>query len=241
MTFLSVPLPPRGAPILALCAALLIAPLATSAASTPADAAPPAGAAVQPLDQLHQFLAQASSARGDFTQQSPGQKALSGGGAPAKPVAPVISRGSFEFLRPGKFRWTYRVPYEQLIVSDGQHLYFYDKDLNQVTRRALAGALPASPASILFGSNDFERDFVVENDGTQEGIAWIKATPRARDALFERIRIGFQGGMPVAMQLRDSFGQTTQLAFDHVQRNPVLPAADFQFVPAPGVDVLDER
>ena len=192
------------------------------------------------LEQLHAFLSQTTSARGDFTQQTPGPRSQTAAGA-SVPGKPVVSHGGFEFQRPGRFRWTYRSPYEQLIVSDGQHLFLFDKDLNQVTKKKLSGALPASPASILFGSNDFEHDFTVADDGTQDGIDWIRATPNSKDSLFERIRIGFQNGMPVAMQLRDSFGQTTDLAFDHVQRNPVLAADRFAYTPPPGVDVLEER
>ncbi len=194
-----------------------------------------------PVDQLHEFLTQTRSARGDFTQQDPPQRAISANGAAAAPARPALSHGSFEFLRPGRFRWTYRSPYEQLIVSDGVTLYLYDKDLNQVTKRRLAGSLPASPASILFGSNDFEHDFKVENDGTKDGVDWIKATPNGKDSLFERIRIGFAGGLPVAMQLRDSFGQSTTLAFDHLERNPVLPGERFRYTPPPGVDVLEDQ
>lgn len=198
-----------------------------------------AQALAEPIDQLRQFLAHTTSARGDFTQRSQRQAAgtLNGG----KAAAWEVSRGSFEFLRPGKFRWTYSTPYEQLIVSDGEHLFLYDKDLNQVTVKKLAGALPASPASILFGSNDFERDFKVQNDGGANGIDWIRATPNGTDSLFAVIRIGFREGMPVAMQLRDSFGQTTQLAFDHLQRNPPLSIERFHFTPPPGVDVLEEQ
>ena len=192
------------------------------------------------VDQLHAFLAQTSSARGDFTQQSPGPRSQTASGA-STAGKPLVSRGDFEFQRPGRFRWTYRTPYEQLIVSDGKNLYLYDKDLNQVTRKKLAGALPASPASILFGSNDFERDFSVANDGIQDGVEWIRATPNSKDSLFERIRIGFRNGMPAAMQLRDSFGQSTELAFDHVQRNPVLGPERFSYTPPAGVDVLEER
>jgi len=196
------------------------------------------GARAEPIDQLRQFLAQTTTARGDFTQQSPRPNA--GAAANGAAAAVMVSRGSFEFLRPGKFRWTYRTPYEQLIVSDGEHLFLFDKDLNQVSKKKLAGALPASPASILFGSNDFERDFKVQNDGSSGGIDWIRATPNGKDSLFESIRIGFQAGMPVAMQLRDSFGQSTELAFDHVQRNPALSSERFRYTPPPGVDVLEE-
>ncbi|MBU6503489.1 MAG: outer membrane lipoprotein chaperone LolA [Burkholderiales bacterium] len=198
------------------------------------------GAHATPTDQLHAFLARTSSARGDFTQQTPGQRSVSASGASVA-GKPVISHGNFEFQRPGRFRWTYTAPYEQLIVSDGQHLFLFDKDLNQVTKKKLAGALPASPASILFGSNDFEHDFTVHDDGIQGGVEWIRATPNARDSLFENIRIGFQDGMPVAMQLRDSFGQATELSFEHVQRNPALAADRFVFTPPKGVDVLEDR
>ena len=197
------------------------------------------GTRAAPVDQLRQFLAQTSSARGDFTQQS--QRQTPGAAANGAGGTWVVSHGSFEFLRPGKFRWTYRTPYEQLIVSDGEHLFLYDKDLNQVTKKKLTGALPASPASILFGSNDFERDFTVQNDGGDNGIDWVRATPNGKDSLFSSIRIGFHDGMPVAMQLRDSFGQSTQLAFDHLQRNPALSSDLFRFTPPPGVDVLEER
>ena len=194
-----------------------------------------AAALAEPIDQLRQFLAQTTSARGEFTQQSQRQ------GASASKGAWELSRGSFEFLRPGKFRWTYSSPYEQLIISDGVHLFLYDKDLNQVTIKKLAGALPASPASILFGSNDFERDFKVQNDGETDGIDWIRAIPSGKESLFASIRIGFRDSMPVAMQLRDSFGQSTQLAFEHLQRNPALTSERFRYTPPPGVDVLEEQ
>ena len=199
-----------------------------------------AGTAVraEPIDQLHQFLTQTASARGDFTQQS---AAKGGANQAAATTPPSVSHGDFEFLRPGKFRWTYRSPYEQLIISDGASLFVYDKDLNQVTKRRLSGALPASPASILFGSNDFERDFKVDNDGSSDGIEWVRATPTAKDSVFERIRIGFQSGLPVAMELRDSFGQSTRLSFEHIQRNPSLGSDRFAFTPPPGVDLLEDR
>ena len=211
------------APLLALLAALACAPAQSA-----------------PLDQLHAFLNGTTSSRGDFTQQSPGPRAQTASGT-STTGKPLVSHGSFEFQRPGRFRWTYSAPYEQLIVSDGKSLYLFDKDLNQVTKKKLAGALPASPASILFGSNDFEHDFSVADDGTKDGIEWIRAIPNSKDSLFERIRIGFQNGLPAAMQLRDSFGQSTELSFDHVQRNPALAPDRFTFTPPAGVDVLEDK
>jgi outer membrane lipoprotein carrier protein len=197
-----------------------------------------AGAAsADALDQLHQFLGQTQSAKGRFSQKSPAQT-----GAPkGQTAANAQSQGSFEFQRPGRFRWTYEQPYSQLIISDGKTLSLYDRDLAQVTQRQLTGALPASPASILFGSNRLEDDFTVSADGEDHGVAWLLAKPKGRDGVFDRVRIGFQNGLPVAMQLHDTFGQLTELQFTQVQSNPVLPADHFHFVVPPGVDVLKDR
>ena len=149
--------------------------------------------------------------------------------------------GTFVFARPGKFRWSYDKPFEQVIVADGEKLYLYDKDLNQVTVRKLGAALPASPASILFGANDFERDFEVKDAGVRDGVSWVAATPRAKDTPFERIEIGLRDGQLAGMLLRDSFGQTSNLAFAKVERNPKVDPQLFRFTPPKGADVLEDR
>ena len=118
------------------------------------------------LDQLRSFLTQTNSARGDFVQRvTPRQ-----GGKPQ-----TAATGRFVFQRPGKFRWTYEKPYEQLIVADGQRLVLFDKDLNQVTVKKLQASLPSSPASILFGSNEFEKEFEV-SDATWANYQKWRAT-----------------------------------------------------------------
>jgi outer membrane lipoprotein carrier protein len=192
--------------------------------------APPAWAAGA-VDALRAFLAQTKTARGEFTQQ------VSRGQTQAAPP----SGGAFYFERPGKFRWVYARPYEQVLVADGARLYLYDKDLNQVTVKRIAAALPASPASILFGGADFERDFAVADGATRDGVDWLTATPRARDSQFERIEIGFRDGLPAAMVLADSFGQVSRLTFTRFERNPALDPALFRFVAPAGADVLEER
>lgn len=183
------------------------------------------------IDQLRSFLSQTKTARGEFTQ-----RVTSRAGATAQ-----NSTGRFVFQRPGKFRWVYDKPYEQIIVADGDRLFLYDKDLNQVTVKKLAGAIPASPASILFGSNEFEKEFEVADAGSRDGLEWIVAKPRAKDSPFERIEIGFRDGLPAAMKLTDSFGQTSLLRFAKVERNPKVDAEAFRFTPPPGADVLEDR
>jgi outer membrane lipoprotein carrier protein len=183
------------------------------------------------VDALREFTRDAKTGRAAFTQV-----VTSPDGAKKK-----SSSGSFEFSRPNRFRFAYAKPYEQVIVADGETLHLFDKDLNQVTVKKLAGAIPASPASILFGSNQFEKDFEVRDGGMRDELEWIVATPRAKDTPFEKIEIGFRDGLPAAMQLVDSFGQTSQLRFSKVERNPVVDAQTFRFTPPPGADVLDSR
>lgn len=180
------------------------------------------------LDQLRSFLTQTTSARGEFVQRV------------SRNTSAQQSSGRFVFQRPGRFRWSYEKPYEQLIIGDGERLTIFDKDLNQATIRKLQAALPSSPASILFGSNDFEREFDVTELGARDGLEWIRARPKAKDTPFERIEIGFRDGLPGGMLLVDNFGQTTTLTFAKVERNPKLEPDAFRFTPPKGADVLTE-
>lgn len=148
--------------------------------------------------------------------------------------------GAMQFSRPGKFRWVYEKPYEQLIVSDGSQLWIYDKDLSQVTVRPLDRALGSSPAALLAGKNVIEENYTLNDAGTQEGLEWVEAVPKTRDTAFERVRIGFGKGGLEAMELKDQFGQTTVIKFANVVRNPKLPPETFSFAPPPGADVIRE-
>jgi outer membrane lipoprotein carrier protein len=152
--------------------------------------------------------------------------------------APARSSGNFAFLRPGKFRWAYEKPYQQLIVGDGEKLWFYDKDLNQVTVKKLDNALGATPAAILAGSNDFAKNFTLEDLGESDGMEWLSAKPKSRDTNFDAIKMGFKGADLAAMELHDTFGQTTLLKFSHIERNPALSENTFRFVPPAGADVV---
>jgi len=184
------------------------------------------------LDQFKSFVAGTKSAKGDFTQQQLG-KPKSGKAAP-------VSSGTFVFARPGKFIWTYQKPYEQLLQADGDTLYIYDKDLNQVTTRKLGNALGSSPAAILFGSNDLEKNFTLTEAGERDGAEWLTAVPKAKDTTFEQIGIGLKGGVPVAMELKDQFGQVSLLKFTSFQRNPALGAQQFSFSVPKGADVVKQ-
>jgi outer membrane lipoprotein carrier protein len=184
------------------------------------------------LDQFKSFVAGTKAARGEFTQTQQ-RKSATG-------KTPPVSSGTFVFARPGKFIWTYRKPYEQVLQADGETMYIYDKDLNQVTTRKLGNALGSSPAAILFGSNDLEKNFTLADAGTRDGLEWLTATPKAKDTTFAEIGIGLKDGVPQAMELKDAFGQTSVLKFTSFQRNPSLGATHFKFEVPKGADVVNQ-
>ncbi len=148
--------------------------------------------------------------------------------------------GTMQFSRPGKFRWEYDKPFEQTIVSDGSRVWLYDKDLNQVTVRRFDRALGSSPAALLAGSNEIEKSYTLTGLGSQEGLDWLEAVPRAQDTAFEKIKLGFgKSGLEV-MELRDQFGQVTVIKFSTIERNAKLPPEAFRFTPPKGADVISE-
>ncbi|HSN40009.1 MAG TPA: outer membrane lipoprotein chaperone LolA [Burkholderiales bacterium] len=182
------------------------------------------------VDTLKAFLDQTTSAKARFAQMvlDRNMKKLQ------------QATGTMQFLRPGKFRWEYDKPYEQTIVGDGEKLWIYDKDLNQVTVRKLDRALGSSPAALLAGSNAIEKNYTLTNLGNQEGLDWLEAVPKTQDTAFERIRLGFGKAGLEAMELRDQFGQITIIKFADVERNLKLAPGIFRFAPPQGADVITE-
>jgi outer membrane lipoprotein carrier protein len=180
------------------------------------------------LDALHSFIAATDSAQGKFVQKVYDRKHK----------LTQEAGGTLAFSRPGKFRWAYAKPYAQLIVGDGDKVWVYDEDLNQVTVRQLDRALGSTPAALLAGSNEIERAFRLSDLGEKEGLEWVEARPREKESNFESIRMGFGSSGLEVMELADSFGQTTVLKFTGLRRNPALDPDLFRFVPPKGADVI---
>ena len=199
----------------ALGAALLVSAVLANAAST---------------DRLRTFVEQTRSASAEFSQT-----VVDRGGKRIQQA-----NGNLQFSRPGKFRWTYRAPYEQLIVGDGTKLWIFDKDLNQVTARKLDDALGASPAALLAGDNAIEKNFNLKNVAAKDGLEWLEATPKSNETTFEQIRMGFKGADLDTMELKDQFGQLTVIHFTDLKRNPALSPDLFTFTPPQGADVIGE-
>ena len=181
------------------------------------------------IDKLKEFVASTHSAQADFTQVVLDQN--------GKRLQSAC--GIMQFQRPGKFRWTYQKPYEQIIVGDGEKFWLYDVDLNQVTVKKLDAALGSSPAALLSGNNEIERDFTLKESGSQDGLDWLQAISKTQDSGFEKILMAFNAQAElVIMELNDAFGHKTVLRFSNMQRNPKLSAQQFQFMPPKGADVL---
>lgn len=180
------------------------------------------------LDELHAFLEGTKTAQGSFRQVVVNRDGRT----------TQTASGTFAFARPGKFRWTYDKPFDQLIVGDGEKVWVYDRDLNQVIVRKLDAALGATPAALLAGDNALERNFTLVAGGEGDGVEYVSATPKSADSQFRRIRLGFADDLPRNMKLTDAFGQTTDLTFSDVRRNPKLPSDTFRFTLPVGADVV---
>jgi len=148
--------------------------------------------------------------------------------------------GSMQLQRPDKFRWDYNKPYMQEIVGDGEKVWLFDPELNQVTVRTMSKALGSSPAALLADSADLEKSFVLKDANRQDDLEWVLATPKDNESGFERVFLGFKGDFLNKMELHDSFGHTTVIKFSRLERNPKLAVQDFRFVPPAGADVVGE-
>lgn len=195
------------------------------------------------LSSLELFIRGTASGRADFTQvvTSPPRE-----GQAARTRS---SSGTFEFVRPSRFRFNYRKPFEQILVADGQTLWLYDADLNQVTARAQSSALGSTPAALIAAAPNLQAlqaEFTLANAPERDGLQWVSATPKARDSQLQSIRVGLReadkGGARTAelaaLEIIDSFGQRSVLSFSRVQVNPAIPAETFRFKPPAGADVI---
>ena len=181
------------------------------------------------MDDFKAFLTGTQSARADFSQSV----------YDIKGKQSQQAKGTLAFVRPGKFRWTYIKP-AQLIVGDGVKVSFFDEDLNQVTVRKLEKAFASTPAALLAGKSEVEAAFTLVAGGEAEGMGWVNAEPKSKDAGIEKVRLGFAKGQLAAMELFDAFGNRTRLDFTKFERNPKIDAKEFVFVAPKGADVISE-
>lgn len=181
------------------------------------------------VESLREFVRDVKTARAQFTQT-----VSSPDGARKR-----ISSGSFAFQRPDRFRFAYEKPYQQLIVGDGQKVWLFDADLNQVTVRAADKAVGGTPAALLAGGG-LERDFNLKAQPAADGLDWVLATPKAAEGTVRQLRVGFKGRELAALEITDSFGQRSLLQFSGLQQGLVLPAETFRFEPPKGAELMTQ-
>jgi len=190
----------------------------------------PASAAT-PEQRLKSFLAKATTLQANFTQVQVDEKGNLG----------KRSTGVFYLQRPGKFRWNYQKPYDQQIVSGAGKVWFYDKDLEQVTAKKLTQAIGSTPALLLTGDVPLEKNFTIENQSDEEGIAILKLIPKSEESGFKYVQIGLENNSLVGMELSDNFGQLTRIYFENLKTGLRLDPALFDFTAPPGVDVFEDK
>jgi outer membrane lipoprotein carrier protein len=182
------------------------------------------------LDRLRAFVRDTQTARAQFTQTVVDKNGR----------AMKSANGTFELSRPGKFRWIVEKPYKQLLVGDGQRVWVFDEDLNQVIVRKVGDALGGTPAALLSGNQDVEHAFTWADLPAADGLEWLGATPLNPDAAFTEIRIGFDPKGLAALEIVDAFGQRSLVRFTNVERNPKFPPDLFRYVPPKGADVIGD-
>jgi outer membrane lipoprotein carrier protein len=189
------------------------------------------------LETLENFVKSAHSGRAEFTQ------VVTAPGRDGQAARSKTSSGTFEFLRPNRFRFDYRKPFEQTIVADGQTLWLYDADLNQVTARKQAQALGSTPAALVAASpdvNSLRKDFNLEAVADKDGLQWVQATPKTKDGQLTLVKIGFRGNDLAQLEILDSFGQRSLITFTRMELNGNVSADKFQFKPPKGADVVKQ-
>ncbi len=188
------------------------------------------------LKDLEQFLREVGSARASFTQVVTSPRRSGETVARSK-----TSSGRFEFLRPNRFRFEYTKPFEQTIVADGQTLWLYDADLNQVTAREQQAVLGSTPAALIAAGTDLRalsEVFDLKSAPARDGLEWLEARPRSKDGQLQSVRVGFRQGQLTVLEIADSLGQRSVLTFSQWQGNAPLKAEQFRFQPPAGADVI---
>lgn len=191
------------------------------------------------LQMLSQFVRTVQSGRAQFTQS------VTPPAREGQQVRTRISSGTFEFVRPNRFRFDYTKPFVQTLVADGQTLWFHDHELNQVTARKLGATLQGTPVALIASASDLRAlqvDFELTVQAPADGLQWVLAQPRSREGQLQSLRIGLRMGSVgvelAALDILDALGQRSLMQFSRFEPQAVIAAQRFQFALPPGVDLI---
>lgn len=150
------------------------------------------------------------------------------------------SSGQLWMHKPGRFRWQYLLPYEQLIVSNSVLLWVYEPDLEQATVRPLDSSMSQTPAVLLSGNQPLSESFDIVFSGHHDNSDYFHLTPKKQDSGYSGIIMVMQGSLLQRMELEDDLGQVTRFIFKNMKTNISIAANMFTFVAPAGVDVIGD-
>jgi outer membrane lipoprotein carrier protein len=191
---------------------------------------PPVAHAEKSPDSVQSFFRDLQTLQADFDQQV----------IDANNKTIQSSQGHMWIRRPGRFRWDYITPYRQQLIADGEHLWSYDEDLEQVTVQPAAEVLTSTPAMLLSGDQPLEKVFLIEAVEMSDDKQHVRLIPRSDDSNVIELQLFFSGGMLARIEAQDSFGNTTIFSFTQLVRNPKLDQDVFSFTPPAGADVVGD-
>lgn len=180
-------------------------------------------------DELNKFTKGMTSASAAFTQQVFTQNGK----------LKESAQGGLAMQQPRLFRWVYTKPYPQTVVADGKKIWIYEPDLKQATVRQQGPEEANSPLAVLINPALLDKQFVVAEAGTSNGLKWLTISPRkGTEAPFSTAKLGFNNGLLSRLDFTDTLGQRTQISFSHWKRNVKMSPSNFKFTPPKGVDVI---
>lgn len=195
----------------------------TATAAQPADDAAPAGA-----DRLREYIAAGEVNFANFVQS-----VYSESGELVRK-----SSGRVTLAPPNRFRWVYTDPFPQLIVSNGDELFIYDEDLEQVTIYDSGSALRSSPIMLFRDPESLERSFEITSLESGDGYDWVELRPRAEDADFDAVYVALDPIGLRVLEMRDKLGRATQIRINQLEVSRSVADGVFEFEIPRGIDVI---
>lgn len=180
------------------------------------------------IESLKSFNNTVKNFSGNFTQTIKNAKSTK------------TSTGTFSILRPGYFKWNYQKPEKQLIIADGKHIWLYDEELAQVTKRNQSESINSTPAAILSDKKALDANYTLANSGEKDNVFYVSANPKKQNTEYKNIKLGLlKDGTPANLELQDNFGNQTSIKFENVKINTSVSSSNFKFTPPANVNILD--
>ena len=175
--------------------------------------------------QLQELLQPISSLSAQFEQQTTDVNGVE--------IQQAI--GQLQLAQPYKLHWVVSEPMPQRLISDGQTLWLYDEDLEQVIIQSVDSSINSTP--IMLFSGDLQRlNLLYSVLQISKGI--FELTPKQNESLFASVQLGFSNKVPTSLVMTDNLGQITRINLTSVSVNREIPADLFNFKIPDEIDVI---